>query len=181
MKVEEIEEVLTQIGFEKRMNGGREISQIYVFCHEDFEYDYDTPISLYISFEDYNDVYYVHFNAHNIHDTQDILKLTKESFVENLDMCVLATKNSFVYESRSYMDWFDKADEQREIYFENRKNLDIALTKKVKNHIKKHGLSRWENPLEKEYNGKQIGDMSWEDLANTVLELMEKKNVSDGS
>lgn len=174
LKLKEIEDILLEIGFVRR-SCNEEPGFYYEFYQkyptEDFANDKNPSGSnLWVSFGDYNDVFYVYINClYGVVDYK-IQKIKDEKFfLRELDVMVLNGRGAFIYNDRFYKDWADAADEQRKKYFDNRMKMKSKPCKEVLDIIKKDGLDHFPTLLDVKYKDKKIGEMSWEALAQALI------------
>lgn len=180
MDLKEIEEILFEIGFDKKPENNNH-QDYYEFFHQypDIYNDNKNPhgSNLWVDFEDYNKIFYVRFNCHNYCDDVNIKDIKdKEDFLYHLDIVVLNGKNAWIYSDPTFNCYGPAATEQRKRYFDIRMKMDSKPTQDIIDFIEKEGLDPVKTILDTKYNEKRIGDMNWEELANALHNELNNKN-----
>lgn len=166
MNTEEIGSILMEIGFDKKEKQGE--------CYYEFYQEYPQNVhgsNLWVNF-DFENIKnpFIYFNCHNFHTEVRIKEITsKEKLLEHLDQIVLNSRDSWIYSDRTYFSWSTSADDQRKKYFEKRMLMETKPCKEVIENIKDFGLDHFETTLDTEHNGKKIGNMNWNELAEALV------------
>jgi hypothetical protein len=171
LSIKEIESILFEIGFIKKSSND-EPGYYYEF-YQEYSGNQPDGSNLWVSFEEYKKEFIVRWNCHNFMHEEDITKiLTKEMFLDNLDYVVICSRKSWIYEDRGYSHWWEVSDKQRERYFDNRMKMDYSPKQDIFDSIKEFGTKHFKTYLETEYNGVRLVDMSWNQLAGIIHNII---------
>ena len=92
-----------------------------------------------------------------------------DSFLDNLDRLVLNGRDAWIYSNKNYFTWIEPSDDQRRKYFEKRMSMDTKPCKDALDSIEEHGMDHFKTFLDIEYEGRKIGSMSWDELADAFI------------
>ena len=73
---------------------------------------------------------------------------------------------------------WDAADEQRKRYFDSRMKMKSLPNQDILDHIKEYGTKRFDSYMDTKWNGIKLMDMSWDELALIVHEIVQEKKLN---
>ena len=177
MNTEEIKSILLKMGFVERKDYGN-WNTIYCYPQEFPRADMNDSPSIWVSFEDYNNIFYAHFNCHNYNKSVDIEEIKSiEAFLEHLDTAVIWGRCAFIYTEPAYSCCGPAATEQRIRYFDMRNVMEPKPSKGTLDYIEKYGLEPFDDKYSTKYNGKRISDMKWDELAEALIKEIKNKKI----